>query len=452
MIHAHVALEPLPVPRINADVPEAVSAIVQKLMAKNAEDRYQSAEGLARDLEFCLDNPGALDGFVAGRFDAPREFRLPQKLYGREDELGRLFEAFERVCATGESAVLTIAGVSGAGKSALINEIQKPLARERGYFVAGKCDQYRRNVPFDAVAQALRELVRRILTESPESVARWKAEISAALGTNAKAIAEVVPELEWLLGPLPEAVPLSGVEALNRAEYLFEQFVKLFAKREHPLVMFLDDVQWADSASLKWLEGRATAPAPNYLMLVCAYRDNEVGDDHPLRAALKNIAQSKAVTEIKLRNLTAAQIERLLDDALDGGPNDEGRHAALAELILRKTAGNPFFVGQFLVRLHDEGILRWSAGRWEYDFAAVESVRSSDNVVEFLSEKLRLIPARSREVLQAASVLGVEFDENVVAQILDEPLPEIRERLNKLSGREWIVKTGDVFRFLHDRV
>lgn len=452
LVHSHVALNPAPVHAVNPKVPKPISDLVHKLLAKNAEDRYQSAEGLAQDLEYCLSRLGSLEDFVPGRFDAPREFRPPQKLYGRQTELKRLFEAFESVCVTGRSVVVSITGVSGIGKSALIHEVQKPLVREKGYFVEGKYDQYQRNVPFSGVAQALSELVRQILTESPERIENWKAEILAALGANAKVIIDVVPELEWLLGPQPDVVHLSGNEALNRAKHLFGEFVKVFAKREHPLVVFLDDLQWADSASLQWLENQATAPPPNYLMLICAYRDNEVGDDHPLRDTLKSISETREVVELRLQNLTGLQIEAMLDDALDGRKNDDGRHQPLAELILRKTAGNPFFVTQFLTRLYEEKILYWNDGRWTYNYEAAEKLRSSDNVVEFLLEKLRSVPETSLEALQTAALLGASFDEKTLAEVTGWSLPDVRERLTDLSYRELVVKSGDVFRFQHDRI
>jgi predicted ATPase/signal transduction histidine kinase len=452
LIHAHVALSPQPLHRVNPKVPKPVSDLVHKLLAKNAEERYHTAEGLAQDLEYCRAHLDDLKDFVPGMHDAPREFRPPQKLYGRETELQRLFEAFESVCVTGQSAVVTITGESGIGKSALIHEVQKPLVREKGYFVAGKYDQYQRNVPFNAVAQALKELVRQILTETPERIEKWKTEILAALGTNAKVVCELVPELEWLVGPQPDVPRLAGNEALNRARYLFGQFVKVFALREHPLVVFLDDVQWADLASLQWLENQALEPPPSYMLLIVAYRDNEVGDDHPLRDTLKTLKEAKKLVELRLENLTVFQIEQLLNDALGLGPDGTFSHAPLAELIRQKTAGNPFFVSQFLVRLFEQNILRLEGKRWVYDLAAAQSLRSSDNVVEFLLDKLHSLPESALSTLQTAALLGAAFDESTLSEITGITVERVREQLNDLARRDLIVKSGDVFRFQHDRI
>ena len=301
LVHQHLARHPLPPHQLNPALPPVISDIILKLMAKTAEDRYQSAGGLKADLEICLahwERGERLEPFTLGRRDAPDRFYLPQKLYGREEALAALLAAFERVSApplngkTGGAEMMLVAGQTGVGKSALIHEIHKPLAQERGYFIAGKFDQFQRNIPYAALIQTFQDLTRQLLTETDAQIATWKEKLLAALGPNGRVIGEVIPEVELIMGPQPSAPELPPAEARNRFNLVFQSFISVFARPEHPLVLFLDDLQWADLASLKLLQLFMSDPDRRCLFLVGAYRDHEVDSTHPLALTLAEIKKA----------------------------------------------------------------------------------------------------------------------------------------------------------------
>ena len=276
LMHCHIAKLPLPANQVNPDLPEQVAAIVAKLMAKNAEDRYQSALGIKHDLTHCLtqwQETDTITAFALGSRDLSDRFLIPEKLYGRETEVQTLLDAFDRVAA-GASELMLVAGLSGIGKTAVVNEVHKPITRQQGYFIKGKFDQFNRNIPFSAFVQALQDLMGQLLSESDEQLAQWKAQILAVVGENGQALIEVIPELEQIIGKQPPVPELSGSAAQNRFNLLFQKFIELFTTAEHPLVIFLDDLQWSDSASLQLL--KLLMNDNGYLLVLGAYRDNEV--------------------------------------------------------------------------------------------------------------------------------------------------------------------------------
>ncbi|WP_437932429.1 AAA family ATPase [Sorangium sp. So ce291] len=472
MIHGHIARTPVPPPERVPGVPEAVSRIVMKLLSKNAEDRYQSAFGLVADLDACLrqlSTSGAVAPFPLGQRDVPDTLRIPQKLYGRDEEARAVLAAFERA-AGGERELLLVSGYSGMGKSALVSEIQKAIAQRGGYFAAGKFDQLNRSVPYASIARAFRELLRHILTERPEQLARWNAELDRALGGSGQLLVDLVPELQWIIGPQPAVQPLGPAESQGRFHAVFKAFLHVFATAEHPLVLFLDDLQWADPASLKLLQVLTADPERAHLLVIGAFRDNEVYAAHPLRLALGEIAKAGApLRELELKPLALSDVVELLSDTLSAAREEV---EPLARVVFDRTQSNPFFVRQFLGALHAEGMLRFEAGAWTWDIDRIRRRTVTDNVVEFMARKLAELEPDLQRVLKLAACIGHEFDLRTLAIIGERPPHETVAALWKIlqeglispvdadyrlvhatddearSGIDWHVN----YRFLHDRV
>src|SRR4028119_826012 len=320
LVHWHIAREPVLVHEIDPRIPLIISQIVSKLMAKNAENRYQTAGGLKHDLDKCLvqlQETDSIEEFDLGTRDITDRFLIPEKLYGRETEVDHLLAAFERVC-TGSAEMMLVAGFSGIGKTAVVNEVHKPIARQRGYFIKGKYDQFGRNIPFSAFVQAFRELMGQLLSEPDAQLQTWKTNILTALGDSGQVLIEVIPELERIIGPQCPALELLGSAAQNRFNLLMQKFVQVFTTAEHPLVIFLDDLQWADSASLKLLQ--LLMQDKGHLLVLGAYRDNEVSAAHPFMLTLDEIVKSGAVVNtITLQPLSLADLNQLVAETLIWG-------------------------------------------------------------------------------------------------------------------------------------
>ena len=472
LVHQHIAREPVPPHERAPGIPAAVSDITRKLLAKSPEDRYQTAFGLAADLETCvaaLEEGRSIEKFPLGRRDVPDKLQIPQKLYGREAEIGKLLSTFDRV-SEGKAEVVLVAGYSGVGKSALVNEVHEPILAKRGYFVSGKFDQLNRDVPYSSLIQAFRDLVRQFLTESEGHLALWQKRLSAALGSNGQVILDVLPEVELIVGAQPPISPLPANEAQNRFHFVFQSFVRALTAGGHPLVIFLDDLQWADAPSLKLLHLLVTDPDMKHLLVIGAYRDNEVDSGHPLRLTLEALDKAGApVTELSLSPLSIAHVEQLVDDAVRSG---EGT-LSLAEIALEKTGGNPFFLGQFLRSLADERLLRFdpSAAQWRWDLGEIRRRDMTDNVVELMAAKIQRLPERAQRVLELAACIGARFELATLAKVHDHPLIETATGLWDALREGLVVPIGDAYqlaepavlestdaipdahyKFLHDRV
>ncbi|XXX82543.1 AAA family ATPase [Sorangium sp. So ce134] len=412
LVHAHIAVEPRPTHELNPAVPLPLSRVVSRLLAKNAEDRYQSAYGLSADLLACeaMQKAGAIrDDFVPGAHDISAVFRLPQKLYGRDAERAALIGAFERA-SQGPLAVAVVAGYSGIGKSALVNELQRPVVERRGYFVSGKYDQLQ-NAPYGAIIQAFQDLVRQILTESEPVIMAWKGRLLEALGANGQVVVDVIPDVERIIGPQPPVAPLGPTESQNRFNILFQQFIGAVATADHPLAVFLDDLQWADTGSLNLIQLLAKNGAARHLLLVGSYRDNEAREAHPLRETLAELRKgSAALCEISLEPLTQADITALISDALSRRP-DPDLHR-LAALVFRKTEGNPFFASQFLSSLHAKEIIWFdaAAGEWAFTLERIHEVGLSADVAGLLAQRLKGLSDGAQRVLRLAACIGSNFD------------------------------------------
>jgi PAS domain S-box-containing protein len=476
LVHCHIARQPLSPQEIKPEIPLILSQIVSKLMAKNAENRYQTALGIKHDLEMCLlqlQETDSIEEFDLGRRDITDRFLIPEKLYGRESEVYNLLAAFERVC-TGSAEMMLVSGFSGIGKTSVVNEVHKPIARQRGYFIKGKYDQFGRNIPLSAFVQAFREWMGQLLSESDAQLQTWKTRILTAVGDSGQVLIEVIPELERIIGAQSPALELSGTAAQNRFNLLMQKFVQVFTTASHPLVIFLDDLQWADSASLKLLQ--LLMEDRGHLLVLGAYRDNEVSPTHPFMLTVDEIVKSGAVVNtITLQPLSLADLNQLVADTLIcdlylAGP--------LTELVYQKTKGNPFFSTQFLKSLYEDGqiifdppVSPFSKGGWQCDIAQARLTHASD-VVEFMAAQLQKLPAPTQEVLKLAACIGAQFDLDTLA-IVSEELPEqtasalwkaLQEGLilpitegykcfiptDERSHTESI--TNPTYRFLHDRV
>jgi PAS domain S-box-containing protein len=499
LVHCHVAKQPVPPHELNETIPRAVSDMILKLMAKNAEERYQSAWGIKADLEICahqLEEIGQIDSIQLGLQDVWVQFQIPQKLYGRDKEVAMLLAAFVRVACPEDNRVaslqnnsemiwqreetgnprfkvemMLVSGYAGIGKSALVQELYKPITAKRGYFVSGKFDQFQRNIPYSAIAHALQKLVQQLLGEPDEQLKQWRSQLLKALGNNGQIIIDVIPEVELIIGKQPPIPEVGATEAQNRFNRIFQTFVRVFCSKEHSLAIFLDDLQWIDSATLKLIELMLLDEQTQFLFLIGAYRDNEVNPTHPLVLTLLRLRkQGVMIQEIVLAPLTLEPLSLMIAETLH---QDADSVRALAELVLRKTEGNPFFASEFLRMLYSENLLTFNPPQspltkggqrgvrgWQWNIAQIEAQDITDNVVDLMLSKLKKLPEATQQILHSAACVGTEFDLDTLSIICEksrktvfldllaaiqvgliQPLSELNE---DLLIRE--------YKFLHDRV
>ncbi|MEH2067347.1 MAG: AAA family ATPase [Nostoc sp.] len=487
LVYSHIAKQPLKASRINFNIAPILSDIISKLMAKNAEDRYQSALGLKHDLQVCQkqwQETGNITAFKLGNRDISDRFVIPEKLYGRQNEVQTLLVAFERVAKPFESharyypagsqsahphiekeyrsAELTphalsqetpptkwlpnavspliqrglpgvemvlVAGFSGIGKTVVVNEVHKPIVRQRSYFIKGKFEQFQRDIPLSGLVQAFRDLIGQLLSETDAQIQQWKAKILQELGTQTQVIIDVIPELEQIIGKQPPVTELSGSAAQNRFNFLFQKFIQIFTTKEHPLVIFLDDLQWADTASLRLIqllmcesslsniseEIEQISEIKRGLLLIGSYRDNEVSKAHPLYLTLQQIEEAGAnISTITLSPLSQVDLNHLIADTLHC---PELVAVPLTQMVFAKTQGNPFFSIQFLKSLHEEGLIRlnFDVGYWQYDISQIQELALTDDIVEFIAIQIEKLPKNTQKVLQLAACIGNQFDLKTLA-------------------------------------
>ncbi|MBC1221195.1 AAA family ATPase [Nostoc sp. UCD121] len=495
LVHCHIAKEPVPPHEINTAIPKPVSDIILKLMAKNAEERYQSAWGIKADLEICaeqLAEIGQISSIKLALQDISGQFQIPQKLYGRDKEVAMLLAAFERVACPESNRVaalpnnlettsqreqagnpkfqvemMLVSGYAGIGKSALVQEIYKPITEKRGYFISGKFDQFQRNIPYSAIADALQKLVQQLLSEPDEQVQQWRSLLLTALGNNGQIIIDVIPKVELIIGKQPPVPEVGATEAQNRFHRIFGQFVRVFCSESHPLAIFLDDLQWIDSATLKLIELMLLDEQIQSLFLIGAYRNNEVNSTHPLVLMQEKLRKKGVVfQEIILTPLTLLPLNQLIAETLH---HNTDTVRSLTQLVLRKTEGNPFFVNEFLRTLYSENLLTFDpftkgeqkgVGGWQWNIAQIQAQNITDNVVELMLHKLKKLPENTQQILRLAACIGAEFNLNTLAIVCEKSPKMVFQDLLLVVQGGFIQPLSELdedllvqeYKFLHDRV
>ena len=495
IVYSHIAVQAISPHQINSEIPVAISDIVMKMMAKNAEHRYQSAAGLLADLETCLhqlETAGEIADFIPGRLDILSQLLIPQKLYGRENQVNQLLAAFERVGAgspesfppslnpekparpnaetisavsfapnqntekpaPSQSELMLVSGYSGIGKSAVVNEVSKPITKSKGYFISGKFDQFKRNIPYASLIQAFNSLLRQLLTESAASLETWRTKILTALATDGQVIADVIPELELIIGKQPEVPEVGPTESQNRFNRLFKEFLRVFPQPEHPLVIFLDDLQWADSATLKLMQLLITDPEQQYLLLIGAYRDNEVSPTHQLIQTVEEIEKTGTiVNNIVLQPLDLADVTELVAETLNCATEQV---TILADLIWNKTGGNPFFLTQLLQALYQDNLLKFdftavinetSKGGWYWSIDEIQAIGITDkSVVELVASRIEKLPQSTQEVLKLAACVGDKFALDVLSIVSEQSANATATELYSALQSGLILPLSDAYR------
>ncbi|MFN8456843.1 MAG: AAA family ATPase [Anaerolineae bacterium] len=474
LIHAHLALEAPPATMLNPALPQPLSQIIFQLMAKNPEDRYQDAAAIRFDLERCQNDwltSGAIASFPLRTADQYLRFEVSPKLYGREFELRRLNELLQQI-GQGPTSLTLVAGSAGIGKSSLIQALQPAIVAIRGMFVANKYDQYQRNIPYSALVRSLQTLLLRLLREPVETLQTWRINLAQAVGINSRVISEVIPELELLLGPQPAIPTLPPEQAQTRFITTFSQFLRACSTAEQPLVLFLDDLQWADDSSLDFLQALLADSQPAHILIIGAYRDTEVNQEHRLQRLITQLAKSgRPPYQIILTPLDLSATKELLTDTLYDSPpqsplvvTDNTPLETLTQLLYHKSGGNPFFLTTLLHNLYDDGLLTpvplgnaWeskpTAGlRWQWDLTAIQQARLSDNIIDLLLYKLERLPDTSLQLLKQAACLGNSFTLTTLALVSQFDFETLYAQLEPALQADLMREQAETISFVHDRV
>jgi diguanylate cyclase (GGDEF)-like protein len=449
LVHFHLAKEPLSPHIINQEIPEIIAKIVMKMLEKTAEKRYQSAYGIQKDLETCFQQyqQGNFQDFPLGTQDLLDKFQISQKLYGREKEINDLLTAFERV-NEGQTELMLVSGEPGIGKSVLVKEIYQPITAKKGYFISGKFDQYQRNIPYLAMAIAFQDLVKQLLTKTNEELEQWREKIQKSLGENAQIIIDLIPNLELIIGKQKPVIELPSQEAQNRFNLVWTNFFKVFCQKEHPLIIFLDDLQWADFSTLKLIKLITTNTEKKYLFFIGAYRNNEVNPSHILMKTLEEIQeQGINISSVFLDFLELKYINELLVDTIKK-PTEILK--PLAELVLTKTHGNPFFINEFVTELYIEELLYFDYKKpgWSWDLPKIEARNFTDNVVSFMLDKIQKIPEEVQNLLKLAACLGNQFDSQKLMLIVNQSQEYVASKLLEAIVTGLILPLDNNYQFL----
>jgi serine/threonine protein kinase len=455
LIHSHIARTPPPIQdKQKREIPEAVAGIIYKLLAKSPEDRYQNAGSLKKEFEYCKEHynkKGSINHFKPGMMDVADRFIIPQKIIGRDVEIQSLLNVFDKV-QNGSREVMLVSGSPGIGKSRLIYEVQKPILKARGYFFSGKYDKMRKDVPFSSLIQSFQALIKQILTESEERIFVWKKKILENINQNGKIIIQVIPELEYIIGEQPDVPDVSTEESHNRFNYTFLKFIKVFATKEHPLTLFLDDIQWADLASIHLLQEIILDSELKYFFLICAYRLEEVSEFHPFHKMIQNISKKDVqVNKIFLNPLNSEYVYGFLAHLMG---EKSAKIQEVAELLYSKTHGNPFFLTQFIKNLYDEKIIHYDniESIWFCDIEKIRELNVTENVIDLMVNRINSLPEESKNLLKMAACIGNRFSLELLSALYGKNYEETLEVLDPLLREGFVVSNGDLYRFLHDRI
>ncbi|MBF0101714.1 MAG: AAA family ATPase [Desulfobacterales bacterium] len=456
ILHSHIAKQAVPPHKLNQSIPKIISDIILKLMSKTAEERYQNAFGLLTDLTICRDNlegKGRIDVFELAQNDISLKFCIPQKLFGREKEIASLMESFERVSHNGISEMLLVSGYPGIGKSALIKEIHKPVVAKRGYFILGKYDQFGKDIPYKSIIQAFQSLVRQILSESKEKIDEWKDNIVNVLSPNGRIITDIFPDVEFIIGKQPDVPKLGPEETQNRFNIYLKKFIQLFGTNSHPLVLFLDDLQWADLASLNLIKMLMTDPDTRYLLLIGAYRNNEVDKTHILFSNIKSDDIINNINEINLSEIDLNSVNQLIANCLRCTHEDS---SPLADLVHEKTRGNPFFVNQFLTTLYEEKKITLEQSieyrGWKWDIKEIRKMKVTDNVVELMAGKISGLTVHAQDILKIGACIGNKFDLKTISIVTEKSVDAILSDMSEAFDAGLLYFELDMCHFSHDRI
>ncbi len=459
MIHCHIAKKHISLTEVSEKIPMVLSNMVDKLLAKNAEDRYQSASGLLHDLQRCNESwksTSSIGGFSLGAKDVSDRFNISGKLYGRSGDLDILQKSFNNV---EQAEIALVSGPSGMGKSALVKEVKKYIEQKKGFFIQGKFDQIKQNAPLNSLLSAFGGLIRQLLTQSEQQIENWKQKVLRAVGTNGRVLTEVIPEVQLLIGEQPPLPALPVAEATTRFNLVFNNFIQVFTDKEHPLCIFLDDMQWIDFTTCQWIETQFSNRQFEHFFLIGAYRDNEVSPSHPMRLMIDHLKQKKVtINDIKLSPLNVVSIAELIANALNKLP--EECHD-IAKVIVQKTNGNPFFIRQILLALHEKEAIYFSREKseWAYDIQQIKQTAISDNVIELMTELLHRLPGEVLDTLKTASCIGSDFDIQTLSKVGDLKIEDTSQQLSKASRLGIIASKGthsadavSEFSFQHDKI
>ncbi|CAH1219731.1 Adaptive-response sensory-kinase SasA [Paenibacillus allorhizoplanae] len=453
LLHCHFAVTPIPPDRVRIGIPKALSEIIMKLLSKDAEDRYQSAYGIIQDLEqvlLSIRSGEDLHNFRVGHYDMTDMFQIPQGLYGRNSEINKLLHVYTNV-VHGSAEVVWVTGDSGYGKSFLIAEAMKTIMKDVGWFLSGRFEPNKHHVSYHAIAKALRELVRQLLTGKDDQLAEYRVQLLRVLGSSGKVLIDLVPELELLIGEQPAVKQLPPQETQNRLHFLLQQFLLFFCAKDRPIVLFLDDLQWADAASLQVLDLLLNDAQLKYFLFIGSYRSEyEKNSLSSLHVQLLNKLPARLVeARIVLQELNIQDVGQLIAESLK---SEIGQVAELADLVVNKTGGNPFFVKQFLTELHEQKLLafNYEVNRWQWDMNEIQKLRITDNLMFLLAEKLERMPSRTQRVMRLAACLGVSFDLEALGIIMQASYGATLHELEGAIQSGLIIPVGMDYKFFHD--
>lgn len=469
LVHAHLAKFPPRVSSINSKIPDMISAIIAKLLAKMPEDRYDSAIGLKADLAECArqwDKHRYIEPFELGQQDIHDHLHISQKLYGREEEIETLLAAFDRV-SLGTNELFLVSGYAGIGKTSLVREVHKPITSRHGYFIQGKFDQLQRNQPYSAIISVFQTLVKQILVEPEEALSRIRTDLNQALGHVGQVIIDVIPEMELIIGPQSSVPTLNPSETQNRFHMAFQALIRAFARAEHPLVIFLDDLQWIDSPSLTLLEVLLLDTTSRYILIIGSYRDNEATAGHPLLITIQALQKAKVkIEQIKLNPLNENDVKQLVMDTFSCS---ERQVQSFVNLLLEKTQGNPFFINEFLRTLYQEHLITfsYSDSHWQWDLDKINQQKITNNVVDLLIAKIQKLTPAAQALLPLAACIGHTFNLDTLHTISEQSKSQTAQQLWEAAEANLIRPIGEdykmvslssaenahiAYQFIHDRV